>query len=257
MRDRQVISSAPIFLLAVVAAAIVAIWGWLGAEVQMPPSPLVDGRKIPCISYAPFRGDEDPFGPDVPIDPRQISADLARLKEITNCVRTYSIDHGLDRIPDIARQHGMQVLQGLWLSSFPELNRRQIDRTIELARQFPDVITAIVVGNEVLLRGDMSPPVLASKIREVKSQVGMPVTYADVWEFWLRYRELAPEVDFITIHILPYWEDFPIPARHAAQHVESIRNRVVASFPGKEVLLGEFGWPSAGRMREGALPSPV
>src|SRR5436190_1775474 len=257
MRQGQVISPAPILLFAVVAAAIVAIWGWLGAEVQMPPSPLVDGRKIPCISYAPFRGDEDPFGPDVPIDPRQISADLARLKEISNCVRTYSIDHGLDRIPEIARQHGMQVLQGLWLSSFPELNSRQSDRTIELARQFPDVITAVIVGNEVLLRGDMSPPVLASKIREVKAQVGMPVTYADVWEFWLRYRELAPEVDFITIHILPYWEDFPIPARHAAQRVESIRNRVVASFPGKEVLLGEFGWPSAGRMREGALPSPV
>ena len=84
MRDGQVISPAPILLFAVVAAAIVALWGWLGAEVQMPPSPLSDGRKIPCISYAPFRGDEDPFGPDVPIDPRQISADLARLKEITS-----------------------------------------------------------------------------------------------------------------------------------------------------------------------------
>ena len=85
----------------------------------------------------------------------------------------------------------------------------------------------------------------------------MPVTYADVWEFWLRNRDVAAAVDFITIHILPYWEDFPIPARNAAAHVESIRRRMVAAFPGKEVIIGEVGWPSAGRMREGALPSPA
>jgi glucan 1,3-beta-glucosidase len=85
----------------------------------------------------------------------------------------------------------------------------------------------------------------------------MPVTYADVWEFWLRHRDLAAAVDFITIHILPYWEDVPIPAHRAAPHVDSIRKQVVAAFPGKDVLVGEFGWPSAGRMREGALPSPA
>jgi glucan 1,3-beta-glucosidase len=83
----------------------------------------------------------------------------------------------------------------------------------------------------------------------------MPVTYADVWEFWLRYRDIAAAVDFITIHILPYWEDFPIPVKDAAAHVESIRKDVAAAFPGREILIGEFGWPSAGRMREGALPS--
>jgi glucan 1,3-beta-glucosidase len=83
----------------------------------------------------------------------------------------------------------------------------------------------------------------------------MPVTYADVWEFWLRYREVASAVDFITIHILPYWEDFPIPAREAAAHVAAIRGQVAAAFPGRDILIGEFGWPSAGRMREGALPS--
>ena len=85
----------------------------------------------------------------------------------------------------------------------------------------------------------------------------MPVTYADVWEFWLRHREIAAAVDFITIHILPYWEDFPIPARDAARHVDAIRQQVAAAFPGREIFVGEFGWPSAGRMREGALPSPA
>ena len=80
----------------------------------------------------------------------------------------------------------------------------------------------------------------------------MPVTYADVWEFWLRHRELAGAVDFVTIHILPYWEDDPIAAHEAPpNHVDAIRKQVVAEFPGKEILIGEVGWPSAGRMRAG------
>jgi exo-beta-1,3-glucanase (GH17 family) len=244
-------------LFAVAAAAIAAFWAWLGAAVQMPPSPFLPEERAHCVSYAPFRGDESPFGPDIPIDPGRIAADLDQLKQITGCVRTYSIDHGLDRIAEVAARNDVRVLQGVWLSSFPELNRKQIDTAVRLARSFPDTIAAVVVGNEVLLRGEMSPPELARTIREVKSQVPMPVTYADVWEFWLRHPEIAAEVDFITIHILPYWEDFPIPSQHAADHVDAIRRRVVAAFPGKEIFVGEFGWPSAGRMRESALPSPV
>ena len=83
----------------------------------------------------------------------------------------------------------------------------------------------------------------------------MPVTYADVWEFWLRNREIYEAVDFVTIHILPYWEDIPVRAKFAAGHVDDIRKRMAVAFPDKEILIGETGWPSAGRMREGALPS--
>src|SRR5579863_4089055 len=237
------------------AAAIVAAWAWLGAPIKIPALPLGAQAKFDCISYAPFRGDQDPFGPDVPIDPRQIEEDLARLAPLTSCIRTYSIDHGLDQIPEIAARHGMKVMLGLWLSSLPDASRHQTEIAIALARRFPDVIQSIVVGNEVLLRGEMSAPDLVATIRAVKAQVTMPVTYADVWEFWLRYREIATAVDFITIHILPYWEDFPIPVGAAAAHVGAIRNQVAAAFPNREILIGEFGWPSAGRMREGALPS--
>jgi exo-beta-1,3-glucanase (GH17 family) len=244
-------------LLALVAAAIFTLWGWLGAPLAIPPSPFTAGEKLYCVSYAPFRGEQNPFGPDVPVDPAQIEQDLAALKQVTDCVRTYSTDHGLDQVPEIARRHGMKVLQGLWVSNEPEKTRAQIASAVALAKRFPDVITAVVVGNEVLLRGDIAAPDLAALIREVKAQVSMPVTYADVWELWLRYREVAAAVDFVTVHILPYWEDFPIPARAAAAHVDAIHQRVAAAFPDKEILVGEFGWPSAGRMREGALPSPA
>jgi hypothetical protein len=117
------------------------------------------------------------------------------------------------------------------------------------------VIKAIIVGNEVLLHGDMTPSDLRELIRSVKARVKVPVTYADVWEYWLRYREVAEDVDFVTIHVLPYWEDFPVRAEGAAAHVAAIQKRVALAFPGKEILIGETGWPSMGRMREGALPS--
>jgi glucan 1,3-beta-glucosidase len=247
----------PLGLFAATAACIAAAWWWLGQPVPMPPSPLAAGEKLHCVSYAPFRGAQNPLSAGTHIEPWQIDEDLARLARFTNCVRSYSIEHGLDKIPEIARKHGLKVLHGLWLSSHADKNRVQVETTIALAKQFPDVIQAVIVGNEVLLRGEMSPTDLANTMRHVKSQISMPVTYADVWEFWLRHREVYNAADYVTIHILPYWEDFPIPAEQAAAHVEAIRKRVVATFPDKRVFIGEVGWPSAGRMREGALPSPA
>lgn len=256
MHERLFISLiAPFGFLACAAAIVGAVWWWMGAPVPMPAAPLAAGEKLYCVSYAPFRGDQNPLSDGTHIPAWQIDEDFARLKNVTDCVRSYSIEHGLDQIPEIARKHGLKVIQGLWLSSNAAKNETQIATTVGLAKRFPDVIQSVVVGNEVLLRGEISGPDLAGIIRRVKSQVSMPVTYADVWEFWLRHREIYDAVDFVTIHILPYWEDFPIPAEQAVAHIDSIRRQMVAAFPDKEILIGETGWPSAGRMREGALPS--
>ena len=246
----------PLSLLAASVAAIAAAWWWLGAPVAMPVGPGDIGR-LQCVSYAPYGADQNPLDDRTYVPAAQIEADLQRLKQVTDCVRTYSIEHGDDQIPGIAQRLGIKVMLGAWLSPDRVRTRHQIDIVIALARQFPDTVASVVVGNEVLLRGDMSAVDLAALIREVKAAVPCPVTYADVWEFWNRNPELGPLVDFVTIHLLPYWEDFPIPVERAAAHVESIRRQLVARFPGKEVVIGEVGWPSAGRMREGALPSPA
>ena len=124
-------------------------------------------------------------------------------------------------------------------------------------RIHPGVIKAFIVGNETLLRGELGPDRIKTYLDEVRQRSGLPVTYADVWEFWLRAPELAPAVDFVTIHILPYWEDEPVTAADAVQHVREVRKKVADSFAGKEIWIGEVGWPSEGRMRDGALPSPA
>ena len=243
--------------LAVSAAVVAAFWFWLGLPVAMPHTPLGPGEKLYCLSYAPFRAGQTPFDPDTHIPPQQIEDDLARLSKITDCVRTYSVELGQDQVAAIAKRHGMKIFQGIWLGVHPEKNRAEIETAVKIANDYPDVVRALVVGNEVLLRGEMAADDLAATIRAVKARVKVPVTYADVWEFWLKNPQVGAATDFVTIHILPYWEDFPIAAAQAAAHVDEIRKQVGAALAGKEVVIGEVGWPSEGRMREGALPSPA
>lgn len=246
----------PAGLFAVAAFFIASLWWWLGAPVAMPALELGRAQKLQCVSYAPFREGQNPLGSGTRIERWQIEDDMAHLAGITDCIRTYAIEHGLDQVAEIAGRHGLKVIQGLWLSSNAAKNQLEIDTVVKLANQYPETIQSIVVGNEVLLRGEISAADLANIIRGVKARSKVPVTYADVWEFWLRHRELVDVVDFVTIHILPYWEDIPISARDAVAHIDSIRRQMVAALPGKEILLGETGYPSQGRMRDVALPSP-
>ena len=245
----------PLALLLVSLGLIAAAWWWLGTPIALARAPIDPADKLQCVSYAPFRGAQTPLQPWTHVEAEQIEDDLRQLKQITDCVRTYSIENGLDQVPSIAAKVGLKVLQGIWLGSNRLKNQMQVATAVQLTKTYPDTITALVVGNEVLLRGEMTTADLASIIRSVKAQVTVPVTYADVWEYWLKNREVYDAVDFITIHILPYWEDLPIRAKFAASHVNDIRQRMAVAFPGKEILIGETGWPSEGRMREGALPS--
>src|ERR1700742_1711617 len=245
----------PLALLLISLGAIAATWWWLATPITLARAPIDPDAKLQCVSYAPFRGAQTPLVPTTRISSEQIAQDLAQLAKISDCVRTYSIENGLDQVPGLAAKVGLKVMQGIWLGSDRFKNLAQISTVIALTKQYPDVITSVVVGNEVLLRGEMTTADLAATIRSVKAQVTVPVTYADVWEYWLRNREIYDTVDFVTVHILPYWEDIPIRANLAAAHVDSIRQQVAIAFPDKEILIGETGWPSEGRMREGALPS--
>jgi exo-beta-1,3-glucanase (GH17 family) len=218
-------------------------------------APIDPAAKLECVSYAPFRRDQTPLNPQLIVSPEQIAEDLVELAKVSQCVRTYSVDNGLDKVPELAAKVGLKVLLGIWIGNNRAKNAQLIDTAIALARDYPGAVKAIIVGNEVLLHGDMTPSDLRETIRSVKTRVSVPVSYADVWEYWLRYREVSNDVDFVTIHVLPYWEDFPVRAEDAAAHVVAIAKQVAIAFPGKEILIGETGWPSSGRMREAAIPS--
>ena len=239
-------------VLAIVA--ISAFWFWRATPVPMPDAP---GGRFACVSYTPFRGEQTPFDQSLTIPPRQIEEDLSRLKTETDCVRTYAVNQGLDQVVPIAEKLGLKVLLGLWIGIEAKDNEIQIARGIELAKAHPATIKGIIVGNEVLLRREQTAATLEGLLKRVKAETGLPVTYADVWEFWLRHPELADDVDFVTIHILPYWEDDPVPAGDGVIHIDAILHMVQAEMPGKTIYIGETGYPSAGKQRERADPGLV
>lgn len=244
-----------LFLVVVAAIAGAAYWVARGTPVDIVDAPT---GRISCVSYAPYRlPGESPFTVGYKVTAERIDEDLKALSRHFDCVRTYSVGQGLDQVPAIAKKYGMKVLLGIWLSRDPVDNQEELTEGIALAKRERDAIRAIVVGNEVLLRGELPQRTIADHLRRVKAETGLPVTYADVWEFWLKYGEVAPAVDFLTIHILPYWEDKPVPVGQAIAHVGEIYRYMQGKFPGREFLIGETGWPSEGRQRWEAIPSRV
>jgi glucan 1,3-beta-glucosidase len=243
----------PAFALAMAGAFL--FWSWLGRPQAVPDAP---GGQVTCLSYSPYRPGQSPFDPGFTVPRAQIEEDMRLLATETPCVRSYGVAQGLDAVVPAAEAVGLQVILGAWLSRDPAHNTSEIGRAIELANAHPDTVRAIVIGNEVILRGELAPERLAALLRDAQTRTEIPITYADVWEYWTRHAAvLADAVDFVTIHILPYWEDEPVAIGQAIAYVEAIYARSGQLIPGKKLMIGETGWPSAGRMRDGALPSRV
>lgn len=239
-----------------IAAALLAFWFMAGKALPVTAPEPLPGRSLQSVSYAPFAADESPFefAHGLVIPSARIDADLGLLARRFTGIRTYSVA-GLEAVPEYAKKHGLKVMLGAWIGAEEKLNQQEIAGLIALARKHPQVVRAVVVGNEALLRREITGAQLAGYIRQVKEALpGILVTYADVWEFWLRNPEVAEACDFVTIHILPYWEDKPVAVTGAMAHVKWVREEVARRIPGKEIVIGETGWPSQGRMREGALP---
>jgi len=237
-----------------------SLFSWLTHLPQDVGSDVPQG-KLNSLSFAPFREGQGPMEKRFP-SPEQIDADLQLMGEKTHTIRTYASSEGnMPVIPELAGKHGLQMIQGAWLNSLPEDNKREITEVIRSANAHPDVVKRVMVGNEVLLRGDLKAEQIIEYIREVKRSVKQPVSYADVWSEYMKHPELIKEVDFITIHILPYWEDEPITVDQAPAHIERIVKQVKEEAekiaPGKPILIGESGWPGEGRQRGWAVPSVV
>ena len=244
------------------ATLIILLNGLVGYLTNLPQDAGLDvpDGKLNSLSFAPFREGQNPILEQFPT-PEQIDEDLKLLAEKTRTIRTYSSSQGMKVIPELAGKYGLKIIQGAWIGFVTEDIRTEIEALVLAANTYPDVIKRVIVGNEVLLRGERTPEELVEYIREVKKRVKQPVSYADVWSMYMKYPDLIKEVDFITIHILPYWEDKPIPVEEAPAHIERIYKQVQKEAdtisPGKPILIGESGWPGEGRQRGWAIPSVV
>lgn len=236
---------------------LLGIWYFQKNQPIELAEPVLKEGKLQCVSYAPYYQEgRSPFIPLTLTGKDQIDQDLALLAKRFNCIRTYSVDQGLDYVPEAASRIGLKVLLGAWIGWTHADNMRELNLALQRANQYPDTVIGLVVGNEVLLRREQTQAAMQKYLAYANEHTQVPVTYADVWEFWLKNRALESSVDFVTTHILPYWEDIPRSVDDADTHVKLAMHKLQNVFS-KPILIGETGWPSVGRQRGAAVPSQV
>ena len=239
---------AVVAVLLFVTAAHAGLWG-LFQEKQAAP----DFRGIlPSVSYAPFEGSAHPDVDNIP-QTEKIRADLKKLSTITRAIRLYSSTGGVELVPPIAAEFGLKVTVGAWIDKNADRNKREIEAAIGLARRNSNV-NGIVVGNETIFRGEQKIDDLIELIKQVKKSVNVPVTTGEIWNIWRDNPELASSVDFIAAHVLPYWENFT--SKQAVDQAVAMFQLLRDQFPGKRIVIAEFGWPSAGYNLRNADPGP-
>jgi exo-beta-1,3-glucanase (GH17 family)/cellulose synthase/poly-beta-1,6-N-acetylglucosamine synthase-like glycosyltransferase len=239
---------AVVAVLLFVTAAHAALWGIFQEKQQAP-----DFRGIlPSVSYAPFEGTAHPDVDNIP-SAEKIRADMKKLATLTRAIRLYSSTGGVELVPPIAAEFGLKVTVGAWIDKNVERNEREIDAAINLARHNSNVI-GVVVGNETIYRGEQKVDDLIELIKRVKKSVNVPVTTGEIWNIWRDFPQLAYSVDFIAAHVLPYWENFT--DKQAVDQAVSMYQLLRDQFPGKRIVIAEFGWPSAGYNLRNAEPGP-
>ncbi len=185
--------------------------------------------------------------------PAEIDADLELLAGKTNAVRTYSVEGVLAQIPPLAQKHNLNVTLGAWLDDDLTTNEEQIKTVIQLARKHYKNVIRVIIGNEVILRGDLTIKQLNGYLERVQSALDIPVSTAEPWHVWREHEELTEHVDFIASHMLPYWEG--VDLEHAVDHVVTGYNILRQNYPDKPVVITEVGWPSIGRTKGDAVAS--
>ena len=251
---RRPYSSRTAALLGALAlAASVAVGNFIAWDKTHPAvdAPAFYGQ-ISGLAYNAFGRWDSPLEQKYP-DYESIQRDMAVLAEHTTRVRTYSSSE-LPALPALAEDKQLYITAGVWLDSREENNEKEI-QALEQAVRINSSIERVIVGNEQILHGAFTPAELILKIREVKRRARKPVSTAEPWHVWLRYPELAANVDFITVHLLPYWEGLPV---HEALDYSFDRLRQIEEkFPNKKIVIGEVGWPSQGDRRMGSYASPA
>jgi exo-beta-1,3-glucanase (GH17 family) len=202
------------------------------------------------IAYSPFRDCQNPSRGIYP-SVSEINEDMVILQHMGNSIRTYSALGVLGKVPEIASRYGLKVHAGAWLGKDREKNEKEIKALLELSKKTS--LESVIVGNEVLLRGDMSENSLIQYIQRVKKAVDVPVTSADIGHILLDHPNLMKVLDYYLIHYYAYWDGQPIET--AARYVVDLFHKFKSHAAGKRVIIGETGWPSAGSSNGSAIPS--
>ena len=235
-----------IVFLGLVLAGLFQVFFWLIQDNQISLSQDSYG-SIDSLSYSPYSGYEKKL-----LSQKQIEDDVKMLAFFTKKLRTYSTVDAEEILKVVSKRKDMTIDLGIWLSGNYKDNFKEISRAIELSENYPYSINNIIVGNETILRKDLNSIELIGYLNYISISVENKVTTAEVWKTWDDYPNLAENVDFITVHILPYWEEVKI--ENFNTYILEKYFYLKGKFSPKEVVIGETGWPSNGYNNKNAVP---
>ncbi len=226
-------------LFAAAAASALGAFALLARPAAAPPWP----ARIEGFAFSPLRPGDDPARAHYPTA-AEVDADLALVATKAGSIRTYSLEGPLAEIPALAARHGLKVTLGVWLGPDRRANAAHLER-LRTVMHGARAVTRVIVGNEVLLRRDLPEAELEGLLDSARRDLAVPVGTAEPWNVWMTHPELVRHVDFIAVHLLPYWEG--VPAQRAVDYVLDRVDALARTYPGKPIVIGEVGWPSAGR----------
>jgi exo-beta-1,3-glucanase (GH17 family) len=206
-------------------------------------------QKIHGICFSPYIEGQ---GPGTQIDAAQIRERLSFIQPCVNWLRTFSCTEGNELIPGIAVENGLRTMVGVWLNDDRLNNEKELANAIEVARAGHADILA--VGNEVLLRGDMSEDELIEYINRARQAVpDVDVGYVDAYFKFVDHPRVTDACDVILANCYPFWEG--CSAEYSLLYMKDMYRRAVQAANGKKVIISETGWPNVGTPFGGAVPS--
>ena len=206
-------------------------------------------RGVHGLCFSPYLEGQ---APGSQIRDAQIRERLKIIQPHTRWVRSFSCTDGHEQTPRIAHELGLKTLVGAWIGTDAAINEREIQGLIAVARAGHADIVA--VGNEVLLREDMTEDQLLACIQRVKGALpGVAVGYVDAYYLFEKHPRITAACDVVLTNCYPFWEG--CPREEALDYMQSMLQRTRAAAPGKRIAISETGWPDQGSAFHGALPS--
>ena len=200
-------------------------------------------HRLRGVCFSSVRDNESPAR-QIHSLPSAMENDVASASRVASAIRTYTVQSTSYLIPEFCQKHGIDCIVGAWIGPDRWQNDAQIERLIHLSNGDNSRIKAVIIGNEVLHRGDCSETQLIEYVRKAKQEIDRPVAVADTWRAWIEHPKIAGEVDICGVQIYPYWEGLPIEG--AAEYTLKRVRDVQAAYPDKRIILTEFGWPTDG-----------
>lgn len=206
--------------------------------------------KLKWINFGPYTEVGQNPGGNIPES--QIIALLDSVLPYVEGIRTYGTQNGLEKIPLLAKQRGLKVMVGIFLSADLQVNNAQVAKGIEIANA--GHADMLIVGGEVLYNNFLTPLQLIAYINQVKAACPtIPVTTADVHRMLIEHPEVVDACDFVFPNIYPYYEGQPVEC--AVQWLDQAYQSLLPVANGKEIIISETGWKTSGPVVGEAIPS--